>query len=103
MPTVAEFLREKATNMVRWLQEKGYDGPVDFAVADVALVAVAQVLHDEYLDSIKQRDFDALLVDKENVPPAFQAIANFVQEHPLLQDKFWRYLQLFSDTVSTYG
>lgn len=97
--TVGEFLREKAGNMHRWLKEQ--DCPVDIPeLGSVAAVTFAQRLRTEYATAIDERDFDALMTDKENFAPQLLMTIAFVQRRPPLHDKFWRYLELFSDAVA---
>jgi len=99
MTTVAQFLREKTTNMCAWLKEAGYTGNLDLPhLPDVALVALVQELHEKYATSIKERDLTAL----RDVPKEVADLAHFVEEHAELHDKFWRYMQLFSDTISNH-
>ena len=99
--TIASFLREKASNMATWLAENGHVCSLPH-VSDVAIVAMAQTLHDKYKATIEARDFDALLAEKENLPTDVLCIVLFVQIREPLHDKFWRYLHLFSDTVSSH-
>lgn len=96
--TVASFLREKACNMAQWLTENGYAGDADITkLPDLALVAFAQTLHDDFDDAVRARAFDSL-----EAPPVLQAVVEFVHPRADLHDKFWRYLQLFSDTVGSH-
>ncbi len=87
--------------MSRWLQAEGL--PVTFGdLPEVQIVALAQLLRDKFADTIDARSFEELLADKENAPPAVLSIVQEVQKRPPLHDKFWRYLELFSDTVNTH-
>lgn len=102
--TVGSFLRKKASNMSTWLQEEGVSAGTTIGdLQDVQIVALAQVLHDQFAEAIKQRTFEPLLADKENVPLNVLKIVQHVEKHPQLHDKFWRYLELFSDTVDVHG
>ena len=99
--TVASFLREKVSNMSLWLTSAGYNGDVKLpALTDLALVTLAQTLHSTYATAIKERDFDKLLANKESLPAELTHLVEYVQQAAPLHDKFWRYLALFSDTVS---
>ena len=99
MHTIASFLREKATNMAKWLSSSGYPSPIQLPqLSDLALVAIAQTLRETYVQAISDRDFGALLAG--NLPDELVCVVKFVQKEEELQDKFWRYLSLFSDTVS---
>ena len=95
MTTVAEYLYEKVGNFSRWLKTNGHKGLPD--VSPLTLVAMAQELGD-YEAEIKARDFDGL---ERRAPMAEVADAlRYVRERQEMHDKFWRYLELFSDTVN---
>ena len=102
--TVASFLREKYTNMAMWLESEGFpryrnpNGRILPDLPDIALTAFAQTLHDDYADAIEKRDFS--IINNREIPPEIKSAVEFVKETPSLHDKFWRYLKLFSDTVS---
>jgi len=83
--------------MSNWLREQGC--VVELAeVPSVALVAFAQSLP---IDAISTRNFEALIAAlPPEAPTDAHVIITFVQARDTLHDKFWRYLQLFSDTVS---
>lgn len=99
--TVGSFLREKLRNMSTWLQGEGLSSSLDMSnLQEVQVVALAQILHDKFADAIKTRTFEPLEADKENIPLDVLKIVQHVKENPALHDKFWRYLKLFSDTVS---
>ena len=97
--TVAEYLRSKLENMASWLSAEGCVVELTL-LQDVQIVALAQVLADDYDDAIAARNFDALLADKDYLPLVVLKAIAFVHAHPPLHDKFWRYLELFSKTVS---
>ena len=101
MTTVAEFLRGKMRNMATWLKESGLETTLP-EFQDVHIVALAQALHDKYTAAIDARDFAPLLGDKENVPLEVLKVIEHVRVRDELQDKFWRYLKLFSETVSVH-
>lgn len=94
-----QFMREKVTNMHNWLAAEGLQMHTP-QVADVALVAMAQVLHDEFEEVIASRCFKTLCENRENIPPDLYFAIQFVQNRPALHDKFWRYLALFSEVVA---
>ena len=97
MSTVCSFLREKLGNMERWLKEAGFEGTINSAnMGDVQLTALAQELRRLVGDAIQARDWDPLLAQHTPVSEAL----DFVYTRPELHDNFWRYLQLFSDTVA---
>lgn len=100
--TVATFLKEKVDNMINWLRNEGAELTVP-STTGIAVTALAQALHDQYAEVIKERLFDELMADKENLPLEILKAVQFVHDRPPLHDKFWRYLTLFSDTVSKHG
>ena len=101
MATVAEFLSEKMCNMAKWLSVAGCPQEPIPPVGDLELVAFAHILHNDYSEAIRARDFVELQRDKENLPPSLTSVVHFVESHPELHDKFWRYLELFSEVVSS--
>jgi hypothetical protein len=101
MISVSTFLREKMGNMTRWLQGEGLNVTVPLhELSNLHLVAIAQTLHDEYLDAIEGRNF-AALQSHTQLPIELLSAITFVESREELHDKFWRYLALFSDTVSS--
>tara|TARA_B100000073_G_scaffold347634_1_gene362625 strand:+ start:1541 stop:1861 length:321 start_codon:yes stop_codon:yes gene_type:complete len=96
---VADFLRLKLSNMQEWLGQNGCEVQMP-SFSNTALCLFAQSLHDTYDEAIRKQDFDAILADKENFPLDMLRTVTFVREHPQLHEKFWRYLSLFSKTMS---
>ena len=96
--TVASFLRAKLQNMSTWLSNEGIEAKLP-DLHDIQIVALAQHLH-EFAEAIQQRTFTPILTDKENIPLDVLKVLQEVERNPPLHDKFWRYLKLFSDTVS---
>mgnify|MGYP001170382631 CR=1 FL=1 len=98
--TVGEFLKEKACNMSKWLQNAGHTNDYDLGTLhSLQVVAFAQNLALLHGENIKTRNFEGLLNDKDT-PEELKPTIAFVQEDATLHDKFWRYLALFSETVS---
>ena len=93
---VAKFLKQKSTNMRCWLVAEGFPGPAVVEVPDTIIVHGALELHTRYSDAIKERNFTAL----HDAPGEMKKVVEFVEGRAELHDKFWRYLELFSDTVS---
>ena len=93
MSTIGAFLQHKMTNMAVWLADSGGPAPMG-ALTCVQATQFAEILRAEHADAIKERSFDTL-----NAPTELQEVIEFVQSREDLQDKFWRYLALFSDTV----
>ena len=101
--SVGAFLISKLQNMERWLKEN--DCPVDMHAAAMPVtqvVAFAQELRATHGDAVKDRSFDAILEDT-TLPGEILMTLAFVKNRPELHDKFWRYMALFSDTVSSDG
>lgn len=92
---VGEFLVEKLTNMRRWLHDEGLVDPRPLPSA-IELTVLAQELNAKYAAVIRARDFNCL----PDAPEDLKNAVRFVRERVHLHDKFWRYLELFSDTVS---
>lgn len=98
--TVGAFLKSKAGNMARWLQSEGNIVTVELdKLTPLQLTAFAQELRRRHLKTIEARDFAGLLGDKDT-PAQLLMIVSYVERNPRLHDKFWRYMALFSDTVS---
>lgn len=94
--SIKDFLHHKAHNMNRWLREEGYTGkglPLD--VSPLVIVTMAQTLHNEHKIAISERDFDALGTHEH-----LSDVLAFVRNNSKTHDKFWRYLELFSDSVA---
>ena len=70
-------------------------------LSDIALVATMQTLHEECRPAIDAREMDFLLERAQVMSDDhFINVVKFIQNNKSLHDKFWRYLTLFSDTVS---
>ena len=96
-------MREKVQNMARWLQTEGLPELQLPTLNELALTTFAHTLHNAYAESIKKRDFTGLLADKENLPGEVETIVHFVESRASLHDKFWRYLELFSEVASMHS
>ena len=105
--TVGAFLKEKVTNMVVWItnelgKENMPPGIMEFVTLRtyVELTLFAEVLH-EHKPTIIHRDWAGLLCQliKEKVPDVFIETLQAVRKHEHMHDKFWRYLELFSNSV----
>ena len=103
------FLKEKLGNMARWVTgEVGKENlPVDIEqlINDRSVVEVtflATVL-DANSAKVAHRDWSGLVrvMQAEDLPVDFFAVVQAVRSRPELHDKFWRYLELFSNTVGT--
>jgi len=103
MSTVADFLRSKLGNMLVWLKKDGF--PVDMRIEDfnnLQITAFAVELNARYQEAVKRREFGGLRADKE-IDAHLLMMVSYVERNPHLHDKFWRYLELFSDTVTSDG
>ena len=92
------FLQQKLLNMSKWLQENGSPHTLELPT-QIEVVAVACILKELYSETIDNRDFAQFHAEKENLPPQIHEAVEFVESRPELHDKFWRYLQLFSEVV----
>ena len=100
--TIGAFLREKVTNMATWLHAEGLPTTGQLpALGDLALTTFAHTLRNDYGECIKARNFTSLTEDKENLPGDVVDLITFVRFRPALHDKFWRYLELFSEVVGS--
>lgn len=97
--TTGQFLKEKVQNMHAWLETEGCKLP-DAPDTPLKCTIFAQLLHDNCADVIERRSFDELHGHAENLPADIVHTLRFIRERPELHDKFWRYLELFSTTVS---
>lgn len=109
MATVGEDALHKMCNMVRWIAQHT---PPDRAsdarrtVNNLSLLTTMSAMLfaqrvAEYRDAVRDRDFDELLADKENLPTEIAwAVNDVVRPNPELHDKFWRYLKFFCSLVS---
>ena len=104
---VGDFLREKATNMARWVAEGvGKENlPVDLVALvsssrNVELVYFAQLL-DTNRRVLIHSDWIGLqkVIEAETAPVWVATLINAVRQRNTMHDKFWRYMQLFADTV----
>jgi hypothetical protein len=86
--------------MCNWLVLEGLPKRPLPGLRPVQLVAICEELREKAGDAIRNRSFDGLAAHKENMPAQLWEAVVFVQLRPPLHDKFWRYLQLFSDSVS---
>ena len=98
--TVASFLREKVINMAVWLEGEGMQHSGLPELTDLALTTMAHTLHNDYGEYVKMRDFTGL---HDTVLPEITELLQFVESREALHDKFWRYLELFSEVASTHG
>ena len=97
-----DYLRQKMSNMIEWLGQNGCE--VDCPrLSDMQICLFAQSLHDSYAGAIKEREWEPLFADKENFPLDILKAMQFVRGRPDLHDKWWRYLTLFSKTISELG
>ena len=107
--TIGDFLRHKMGNMARWVSDEvGKENlPVDVVqLVDgsrgVELVYFAELLA-EHRGAVTHRDWRKLLalIENEKAPVWVMTLAMAVRAREAMHDKFWRYLELFRDTVSS--
>ena len=97
--TIGSYVLEKAKNMQKWLEAETSwrKGPIP--LTEIAAVSMAQKVH-EMRTTVYERDWLALEEEAESTALVRDAVAA-VRQRPELHDKFWRYLQLFTDTMAT--
>ena len=96
---LGEFLCEKLKNMAAWVEREG--GPkVEVPITAMQATAVAITLHEEYSSMIANRDVQLFEVLAQT-PQIPKDLVMFIVENDHLHDKFWRYLALFSEAVSS--
>lgn len=105
MSTVGDFLVEKMGNMHQWLKaecgtydSQRYDNrfkcitpTVATVMAEVLLANKTVVYHKDWYNLCRIPDLPIELVD----------LAEVVRPQDQLHDKFWRYLELFVESVSS--
>lgn len=102
--TKGEFLKEKMTNMAKWVTEQvGQENlPVDIIAGIAGRSAVEVTALSGALDAndsqIATRNWSGLvqLMSDHNVGPELQEVVVAVQRRPEMHDKFWRYMDLFA-------
>jgi len=92
---VGDLIREKMQNMQRWLEANGLQTtPRVTDLSKLQLVAIAQAIPP---GAVSDRSFAELLTHPDAA--ALADSIRFVQGRPEMHDKFWRYLELFSELV----
>lgn len=104
MTTIGDFLVEKMQNMHKWLQVdcEGYSSlttTLETNITPTKATCFAEVLL-KYKVIVYQRDWYNLLRVKE-IPTDLVAVLELVRQRVDLHDKFWRYLELFVESVSS--
>ena len=105
MSTVGHFLVEKLQNMHNWLSEEcqGYDKhKYDLCrsiLTPTNATIVAEILL-RHKSTIYQRDWDNLSRIPQ-LPVEIVELGVLIKPQPKLHDKFWRYLELFVESVSS--
>ena len=105
MSTVGDFIVEKVRNMHAWLGKEceGYDSTTYGMQMDLLTPTAATIMAEILLQHkaiVYHRDWFNLR-RIPNLPHEFVAIADLVQPQQQLHDKFWRYLELFVESVSS--
>ena len=105
---VGQFLKEKLGNMVRWvMQEVGKENlPTDIEelvdkLGSVEVTYLAEILH-ENRTTLVHRDWATvvkLIADEPHLPIELAYVIQTIRKRDDMQDKFWRYLLMFSDVV----
>lgn len=100
MTTLGAFIEEKVGNMCNWLILEGFETRPIPELPQPQLMVMCDLLREHYQMAIENRSFGDLYDGHEHLPEDFRLAIKFVQDRPSLHDKFWRYLALFSDSVS---
>jgi len=101
--TKGEFLKEKMTNMARWVtQEVGKENlSVDIITGIAGRSALEATVLSGALEANKyrviHRDWNGLvqLLAEHGAPSELQEVVVAVRGKPDMHDKFWRYMELF--------
>ena len=100
--TVGSFLREKLTNMTTWIESELGTQSVDLKqyVAERTDTEIAYIVGILSTNStqIAKRDWDGLTVD---IPTELTSVFQRIRKREDMHDKFWRYLELFVESVSS--
>lgn len=104
--TKGEFLKEKLTNMARWVQGvAGEELPADFVAGierrtELECVAMAATLESNKRIAI-HRDWVAInKILVEQGLTELQTVLVALRQRPQTHDKFWRYVDLFIEVSS---
>lgn len=99
MSTVGAFLKEKAENMKAWLHGEIPDLTPTPALTELTATTIATKLAAER-QVIYNRDWGGLeRMTNTTLLSTLGCIIQEVRARPFLHDKFWRYLELFVETV----
>lgn len=92
--TVGEYLKEKLTNMAKWVKEETGEDMTELVISksDVEIACVIGKLSEVPLGSWSEL---CRLVPDEFMTP-FDAVRN----RPEMHEKFWRYIRLFVVVIS---
>ena len=105
MSTVGDFLVEKFENMHRWLVMdcEGYDKDkyesFRSMLTPTNVTLVAEVLL-RNKTAVYRRDWYVVMTIK-GLPAEIVELAALIRPQSALHDKFWRYLELFVESVSS--
>ena len=102
--TVGAFLKEKLTNMATWIEEELGTSDVDLKqyLAGRTETEIAYVVGNLCANSIQitHRDWSGL-ARLYDLPKDLLMLIDAIRKREDMHDKFWRYLELFSDAVSS--
>ena len=103
MTTKGAFLKEKLTNMARWVQEEvGRENlPVDVhaGIADrteVEACVFAGIIHANKA-MVEQRNWTGLVCLVTKDVPEMQGVLTAINQRADMHAKFWRYMELFDE------
>ena len=99
--TVGEYLLEKATNMQCWLHNELHDDKERTRLTEMSVTVMASRLHMN-AQAVRDRDWDTLLrVASSAGLTDLTDMIEAVRSRGDLHDKFWRYLDLFVELMSS--
>ena len=98
-PTVSEFLREKMTNMAKWVEGELGHTEVDLPLFVESRTNAELVFLAECIKEANPSTFEEI-ASIPNTPPAFKSLVGLVEKRSYMHEKFWRYVDLFVQTIS---
>ncbi|KAL3919537.1 MAG: hypothetical protein SGPRY_005593 [Prymnesium sp.] len=100
-----EFVKQKVQNMVRWERNELGDDVITESLqqailcrSEVEIVYVLRTLKDHTAD-VHKRDWEGL-ANSATVPDEFKTLIVAIRDKPVMHDKFWRYLDMFSEVLA---
>ena len=98
--TVGTFLAQKAENMKRWLEGENVLVPFEPTPLRATLLANELAKHNDLVESAAFEPLIGMLREVSGASELVECL-EAVQSREDLHPKFWRYIQLFVETVSS--